>query len=125
MQRGGSGPAAISVPDVPYSGKRPKCPATDPNVRRWWTGVSRLPHCALWGADEWAQLDELALLRQAILAGLAAGNPSPGILTEARHRADSLGLSADARRRLGIVYVAASRREEATSGEWLAAVPGV
>lgn len=75
-------------------------PATWPAAtRRWWTAVSRLPHCVAWTDADWQFARDTAH----IVAAFHAGNLS--VAQEIRRRERIMGTTADARRDLRIRYV--------------------
>lgn len=68
-------------------------------TRRWWTAVSRLPHCRLWTDGDWQFAQDTARL----VAEFHAGNLS--LSKEIRMREAVMGTTRDARRDLRIRYV--------------------
>lgn len=95
----------VEVLDVPFRGG-PKLPARRPDGRtwptatkKWWTVVSAMPHCVLWGPGDW----EFALASAQLVAEFHDGNMrvAPALL----QREKVIGLTVDARRDLRIRYV--------------------
>ena len=97
----------VEVPDIPFSGG-PPVPKTQKGsvswpvaTRTWWKVVSRMPHCALWGAADWLFMADTATIHAAFhLGDIKAA-------TELRQREKVMGTTLDARRDLRIRYVPA------------------
>lgn len=68
-------------------------------TRRWWSAVSRMPHCSLWGGSDW----QFALDSAVVAAGFHAGDAR--LAGELRQREKIMGMTVDARRDLRIRYV--------------------
>lgn len=83
----------------------------------WWDVVRTLPHAALWTEADWLFASDTAVLKDLFYTGIAKA----GEMTEMRRREDLLGLSAEARRKLRIRYVA-PRPERAADGPAAASV---
>lgn len=102
----------VEVPDQPFEGG-PKLPARTPEgvawparTKKWWTAISTMPHCVMWGAADW----EFALDAAQMHARFAAGDMR--VATELRNREQRLGNTLDARRDLRIRYVPATAELE-------------
>src|SRR5688500_15820223 len=103
----------VEIPNVPYEGG-PKLPVKwtegrpwPTRTKRWWTAISSMPHCTLWGSTDW----EYALDTAYVHAQFAAGDMRQA--AELRNREKLLGNTFDSRRDLRIRYVeAAEGREE-------------
>lgn len=97
----------IEIPDVPFEpqeehelgphmeARRKWAPAT----LAWWEAVSRMPHCILWGPEQWQFARSTALVYDRWVRG---DNARAG---EIRQREAKLGTTFDARRDLRIRYV--------------------
>jgi hypothetical protein len=68
-------------------------------TRRWWRGVSSMPHCALWTETDW----QFALDTAVLVAAFHAGNHR--VAGEVRRRESMMGTTVDARRDLRIRYL--------------------
>lgn len=68
-------------------------------VLRWWTSVSRMPHCVLWAESDWQFAMDTAHVAKAFYAG------NMKAATELRRREKVMGTTVDSRRDLRIRYV--------------------
>lgn len=73
-----------------------------PQVLTWYAAVASLPHAAGWRDDDWIRLYDLAILKQKFYTGVASSSE----ITEMRKREDDLGVSAEARLKNRIRYIA-------------------
>ena len=98
------------VPDVAFEGR--KLPfRVGRRTAQWWSGVSTMPHCALWGESDWQFAFDTAL----IAARLHDGDLRAA--SELRMREKVLGTTVDFRRDLRIRYVSAGAEPaEVTAG---------
>ncbi len=103
----GGAAAWTEVPNVPYSGPRPKLPAKLlgarllPQVREWWNVVTTMPHCVFWEAADWLFVLDTLQLKQHFYVG----ESSVAGQVEMRRREDQIGTTVEARRKLRIRYV--------------------
>jgi len=102
----------LEVPDVRFAGG-PALPKTQPGqpswptqTRRWWAAISTMPHCALWGQEDWAFAIDTAY----ISAEFHRGDMKAA--TELRQREKVMGTTLDARRDLRIRYAPPAPDEE-------------
>lgn len=92
------------IPDVPFM-DGPRLPARAPSgpwpklTRKWWAGVSHLPHAVLWHEADW----QFALDTAVLVAVYHLGDLS--LAREIRAREAVIGTTVDARRDLRIRYV--------------------
>lgn len=90
------------VRDVPFEPPRghKTCPVegAPAATRRWWTAISTMPHCVLWGPGEWAFAEMTAVLHAKAWASGQGGK-------EVRDRERVMGTTEDARRALRIRYI--------------------
>lgn len=70
-----------------------------PETISWWTGVSRMPHCVVWEDSDW----NFAIATAYVLDDALRGNAR--LFAEVRQREFSMGVTIEARRKLGIEYV--------------------
>jgi hypothetical protein len=102
----------IEVADVRFAGSPalPKVQAGQPSwptqTQRWWKAISTMPHCALWGEEDWAFAIDTAF----VSAQFHRGDIKAA--TELRQREKVMGTTLDARRDLRIRYVPAGADEE-------------
>lgn len=106
----------IEVPDVPFEpqeehqlGAHPGNPPTKwtkrwdrkwaPATLAWWDAVSRMPHCILWGPEQWQFARSAALVYDRWVKGDNAR------AAEIPKREKVMGTTFDARRDLRIRYV--------------------
>lgn len=96
------------VPDVPFRAPKrrdlPKLVLGAPvraEVRTWWNTIKAMPHCVMWSESDWLFAFDTAVLKQEFYA-----EPHASLAAEIRRREDQLGTTAEARRKLGIRYVA-------------------
>lgn len=91
------------VPNVPYTGPKPRLPKRDggwpERTKRKWRAWASMPHCRLWGDAEW----DFALDSIELAAQFHEGNER--VATELRNREKVLGTTVDYRRDLRIRYV--------------------
>ena len=103
----------IEVQNVAFEGgpHLPRIMATGllwpPATRKWWSVISRMPHCVLWDEADWQFAGDTAIL----VAGFHSGDLK--LATEIRQREKIMGTTLDARRDLRIRYVEALPEEEA------------
>jgi len=102
----------IDIVDVPYTG-----PGSDldlpadggiawfPQVRAWWEQLRTMPHCGLWAKTDWLFAIETAYLKQDFWQSYFAGELHATKATEIRRREDQMGVTREARRKIGIRYV--------------------
>jgi hypothetical protein len=100
------------VPNRPFRGA-PRLPARQANgmawparTKKWWSAISRMPHCVLWAETDW----EYAVDTAQVHAQFSAGDMR--MAAELRNREKLLGNTFDARRDLRIRYVDPNRPEE-------------
>lgn len=100
----------LRVLNVPYSWGKRKLPRSRfldgeeghmwlPETLSWWHGVSRMPHCAVWEDSDW----NYAIATAYVLDDAFRGNAR--LFAEVRQREFSMGVTLEARRKLGIEYV--------------------
>lgn len=98
----------VEVPDVPFSPREEHALGPHPEggrmkwrpaTTRWYDVISQMPHCILWGPEQWEFARSTALVYERWIRG---HNPSAG---ELRQREAKMGTTLDARRDLRIRYV--------------------
>ncbi len=98
----------IEVPDVPFTGgprlpyKRANGQTWHPFTRRWWGVVSKMPHCVLWGEEDWELALETAEIKDAF------NNGGLSYAAEIRLREKLMGTTLDSKRDLRIKLVPVS-----------------
>jgi len=112
------------VVDEPYAGpgSEMELPAEGgiawfAQVRAWWEQVRTMPHCALWARTDWLFAIETAYLKQDFWASYFAGELHATKATEIRRREDQMGVTREARRKLGIRYVPAPAVQPAPAAD--------
>lgn len=120
LKHGSGGATMVDVVDTPYTGPRPQLPPTPgmhwfPQVEAWWEILTTMPHCLLWTPSDWLAAVELAFLKNQFWAEYFGGSPTVAMSTEIRRREDNMGMTMEARRKLGIRYVPPT--ETSTSGD--------
>ncbi len=68
-------------------------------VMRWWSSVSRMPHCVLWDDSDWQFAMDTAYIARDFYYGVS------NAAAELRRREAIMGTTLDSRRRLRIRYV--------------------
>lgn len=124
----GHTPNAVSwteVPDVPFE-DGPPLPPLGRNrkwhqlVEKWWSIVSRMPHCVLWRDEDWQKALELAYDKD--LYWKSGSDRTTSQATEIRRKEDQLGIGLEARTKLRIKYVKpAEGDDQASAGAAVAA----
>jgi hypothetical protein len=111
VKHGHSGGDWVDVPDLPYTGPGserdlPEIPGLPwyPQTEAWWQVVRRMPHCRLWTESDWLAAIECGVLKNQVWGELFGGALPTSLVTEIRRREDVLGLTMEARRKLGIRY---------------------
>jgi hypothetical protein len=111
-RHGHGGAEMIDVVDMPYTG-----PGSDldlpadggiawfAQVRAWWEQVRTMPHCGLWSKTDWLFALETAYLKQDFWQSYFAGELHATKATEIRRREDQMGVTREARRKIGIRYI--------------------
>lgn len=89
----------IDVQEVPYSGPVPSIGRVPARTRRWWSVVTKMPHCVMWDDADWQFAVDTALVHAAFSKG------DMGRASELRLRERLMGTTWDARRDLRIKYV--------------------
>lgn len=97
----------VDVADVPFDGPmlqrlNPDFPWM-PNTLAWWEAVRQMPHCALWGVQDWMFAAETALLVQTIHSG--DGGLTASIMGQLTRRELEMGMTEPSRRQQRIRYV--------------------
>lgn len=102
------------VPNVPYSGPKPKLPESrtvmtprgelqqfplESRTHEWWAAVSTMPHCVLWTPSDWQFALDTAMVHADANHGKAAA------MAELRQREKIMGTTVDSRRDLRIRYI--------------------
>lgn len=111
----------VDIPDLPYLGPVPvELPGTREATapfgdtytihthdltKQWWSVLTRMPHCVLWGEAEWQYALATALVADEFFHGRMAA------ATELARREKVLGATWDARRSLRIRYVPVKENE--------------
>jgi len=105
----------LEVETKPFEGA-PPLPKSGPNgrrwpamTRRWWSTVSRMPHCVLWTETDW----QFALDTALIAAAFHMGDTKQAV--ELRQREKVMGTTLDARRDLRIRYTEPTEEKERPS----------
>lgn len=112
VKHGHTGAEYVDVPDSPYAGPGSQrdlpdiqgLPWYEPTIG-WWQIVRAMPHCRLWTESDWLFAIETAVLKNQLWGEMFGGAIPSALLTEIRHRENMLGLSMEARRKLGVRYV--------------------
>lgn len=122
MARTGPAPKAIKhghggleftdVPDLAYTGPGsdrdlpdiPGLPWYEPTIG-WWEVVRRMPHARLWTEADWLFAIETGIFKNQIYGELFGGALPTSLATEIRRREDMMGMTMEARRKLGIRYI--------------------
>jgi hypothetical protein len=68
-------------------------------TRKWWTVLTRMPHCTLWSESDWQYAVETSLVADMFFYG------DRNAATELARREKVLGTTVDSRRDLRIRYV--------------------
>jgi hypothetical protein len=102
------------VPNVPYAGPKPELPAERQSMLKngeiiivpmgaateeWWSRVTSMPHCVIWGPTDWQFCLDTAKIHSAAQAGSIPAN------VELRQREKIMGTTWEARRDLRIRYI--------------------
>ena len=96
------------VPDLPFDIEkafpdpvsRPKLPGRMPAAtKRWWSAISGMPHCVLWGESDWSFAIDTGLLHSRFVKGESSR------AGELRMRERVMGTTVEARRDKRIRYV--------------------
>jgi hypothetical protein len=99
----------IQVVDVPYTGPVPELNGSPPAfTKRWWSIVSRMPHCILWDDADWLFAVETAQVHTAWVRSKFGASQA----IELRQREKQLGLTWENRRDLRIKYIEAAAEEQ-------------
>lgn len=70
-----------------------------PGTKKWWSVISRMPHCILWDEADWQYAMDTAVVASAFHGG------DVRVANELRQREKNMGTTSDARRSLRIRYV--------------------
>lgn len=112
VKHGHGGADVIDVPNIPYTGPGsdrdlPDIPGLPwyPQVEAWWEVVRVMPHCILWSASDWLFSIETAQFKNCAVGELYGGALPTTLVTEIRRREDMMGVTMEARRKLGIRYI--------------------
>jgi hypothetical protein len=112
VKHGHGGGEWQDVPDAPYTGPGsdrdlPEIPGLPwyPQTVAWWEVVRTMPHCRLWTASDWLWAIDTAILRNQCFGELFGGALPVNLVSEMRQRENIMGVSMEARRKLGIRYV--------------------
>lgn len=99
----------VEVVDRPFEGRPPMAAdkAWPAATKRWWRGVTRMPHCVLWDEMDWQFAHDTA----GMVAQFHGGNMR--LAAEIRQRERMMGTTFDSRRDIRVRYVAA---EDESSG---------
>lgn len=112
VKHGHTGAEYVDVPDAPYTGpgsdkdlpEIPGLPWYEPTIG-WWNIVRRMPHCRLWTESDWLFAIDTAVLKNQCWGELFGGALPTTLVTELRRREDMMGVTMEARRKLGLRYV--------------------
>lgn len=111
VKHGHSGADFVDVPDLPYVGPGserdlPEIPGLPwyAQVEAWWAIVRKMPHVRLWTESDWLFAIETAVYKNQVYGELFGGAMPVTLATEIRRREDILGMTMEARRKLGIRY---------------------
>jgi hypothetical protein len=111
VKHGHTGGEFVDVPDLPYTGPGsdrdlPEIPGLPwyPQAEAWWMTVRRMPHCRLWMESDWTFAIMTGVLLNQVWGELFGGALPTSLVTELRRREDMMGMTMEARRKLGIRY---------------------
>lgn len=104
----------VEVLDEPFPGPWPELPKPPGRRKwhelavRWWETIRVQPICSLWDEAEWLFAIETFVYKDELFRSATSDHGfKTTLLAEIRHREALLGTTAEARRRLRVVYVPA------------------
>jgi hypothetical protein len=113
----------IEVLDEPFPGPWPELPKPPGRRKwhdlavRWWDTIRVQPICSLWDASEWLFAVETFVFKDELFRSSTSDHGfKTTLLAEIRHREAILGTTAEARRRLRVVYVPAPEPDVVGNG---------